>query len=113
MRLIKSGMNMDNNRINIRENSWMAWLAARKLGAPAVAITLGNTIHLYRTRKEHFLRNERWVKHELKHVEQFRRYGYIRFIFLYVAESIRRGYYNNRFEVEARKAEENHIEIWS
>jgi hypothetical protein len=50
---------MDNNRINIRENSWMAWLAARKLGEPAVAITLGNTIHLYRTQKEHFLSNER------------------------------------------------------
>jgi Domain of unknown function (DUF4157) len=104
---------MDNNRINIRENSWMAWLAARKLGEPTVAFTLGNTIHLYRTQREHFLSNERWVKHELKHVEQFRRYGYIRFIFLYLAESIRRGYYNNRFEVEARKAEENYIEIWS
>lgn len=102
-----------NSRINIRENSWMAWLAAIKLGTPAVAITIGNTIHLHHTAKENFLSNERWVRHELKHVEQFRHYGYVRFIFLYLFESIKRGYYHNRFEVEARKAEEKHIEIWS
>ncbi len=106
-------MRMYNSRIKIRENSWMARLAARKLGQPSVAITIGNTIHLYRTGKDSFLSNERWVKHELKHVEQFRRYGYFRFMFMYLAESIRKGYYNNRFEVEARKAEDNYIEIWS
>ncbi len=109
----QDNMRMNNSRINIRENSWMAWLAAKKLGAPAVAITLGNTIYLHRTGREHFLNNERWVKHELKHVEQFRRYGYFRFIFLYLAECLRKGYYHNRFEIEARKAEDSHIEIWS
>lgn len=107
------GMKRNDSRINIRENSWMAWLAARKLGTQAVAITIGNTIYLHRTEKESFLSNERWVKHELKHVEQFRHYGYFTFILLYLAESLKRGYYHNRFEVEARKAEESHIEIWS
>jgi hypothetical protein len=106
-------MRMNRTRINIRENSWMAMLAALKLGEPAVAITIGNTIHLYKTRKDIFLSNEKWVRHELKHVEQFRRYGFLRFIILYISESIRKGYYNNRFEVEARKAEDKHIEIWS
>lgn len=84
----------------------LARVAARKLRVPAVAITIGNTIHLYRTRQEEFLGNPRWLKHELAHVEQFRRYGFFRFIVLYLLESLRKGYYNNRFEVEARAAEE-------
>jgi hypothetical protein len=42
----------------------------------------------------------------LKHIEQYRRYGIARFIVLYLVESIKKGYYNNRFEIEARKAEE-------
>ncbi len=105
-------MDMGNQRVNIRENSWMAWLAAKKLGANNMAITIGNTIHLHKTAKANFLNNERWVKHELKHIEQFRHYGYLKFIILYVVESARRGYYSNRFEVEARKAEESHIEMW-
>ena len=108
-------MNMitHNGRVNIRENSWMAWLAAKKLGADGMAITIGNTIHLHKTAKENFIKNERWMKHELKHVEQFRRYGYLWFIVLYLFETARNGYYHNRFEVEARKAEESHIEIWA
>ena len=108
-------MNMitQNGRVNIRENSWMAWLAAKKLGTDSTAITIGNTIYLHKTAKENFLKNERWMKHELKHVEQFRRYGYLWFIVLYLLETVRKGYYHNRFEIEARKAEELHIEIWS
>ena len=106
-------MRMNRTQVNIRENSWMARLAAMKLGEPSVAITIGNTIHLYHTKKDIFLSNERWVRHELKHVEQFRHYGFFRFIILYLSESIRKGYRNNRFEVEARKAEDKHIEIWS
>lgn len=51
------------------------------------------------------MENDRWVRHELAHIEQFRRYGLIRFIFLYLWESVRHGYYNNRFEKEAREAE--------
>ncbi|HOM89425.1 MAG TPA: hypothetical protein PKW65_01780 [Bacteroidia bacterium] len=45
------------------------------------------------------------MKHELKHIEQFKRYGFIRFIFFYLSESIRHGYINNRFEIECREAE--------
>jgi hypothetical protein len=51
--------------------------------------------------------NRKWLLHELKHVEQYQRYGAIRFILLYLYETVRRGYHNNRFEVEAREAEEN------
>ncbi|MFY8045416.1 MAG: eCIS core domain-containing protein [Chitinophagaceae bacterium] len=91
--------------IHIRENSMLARIAAKKLGVSQVALTIGKTIHLCRTPKAEFLANERWVKHELVHVEQFRKYGFLRFIGMYLWESARNGYYNNRFEIEARAKE--------
>jgi hypothetical protein len=90
----------------IKENSWLAKIAAIKLGTKAVAMVLGKTIHLHNTTKAGFLQHEKWVKHELCHINQFKEHGYLGFIIKYIWESIRKGYYNNRFEVEARKAEE-------
>jgi len=89
----------------IKENSWIARLAAWKLNADKLAIVIGRTIHLHRTGREEFLQNKRWLLHEMIHIDQFRRYGLLRFIVLYLWESLRKGYYNNRFEVEARMAE--------
>ena len=89
----------------IKENSWIAKIAAYKLKADSVAIVIGSTIHLHNTSRENFKKNERWLKHELKHVQQFHEHGFITFIFKYLVESIRNGYYNNRFEKEARLAE--------
>lgn len=89
----------------IKENSWIARIAAWKLSSGRVAIVIGNTIHLHNTTKEQFLKDECWVKHELCHIEQYKRLGFIRFIALYLWDSIRHGYHNNKFEVEARKAE--------
>lgn len=43
--------------------------------------------------------------HELKHVEQFEREGWFRFLWLYMLDYLKAGYYNNRFEIEARNAE--------
>ena len=84
----------------------MAKLAAKNLKSNAVAMVLGKTIYLHNTTKADFLQDERWLKHELCHIEQFKKHGYIFFIVKYLWESIRKGYYNNRFEVEARQAEE-------
>lgn len=89
----------------IREGSWVAKLAATKLGSEKVAIVIGHTIHLHQTSKEEFEKDKRWVKHELCHVQQFERYGFLNFIFRYLWESMRMGYYNNKYEVEARAAE--------
>jgi hypothetical protein len=97
---------LDKHHINIKENSWLAKIAAIKLGTKSVAMVLGKTIHLYNTTKAGFLQDEKWVKHELCHIKQFKEHGYFGFIVKYLWESIRKGYYNNRFEVEARKAEE-------
>lgn len=91
---------------NIKENSWLAKIAAFKLGTKAVAMVLGKTIHLCNTTKAEFLQHEKWVKHELCHIRQFKEHGYFLFIVKYIWESIRKGYYNNRFEVEARAAED-------
>ena len=91
--------------VHIKEKSWVAKLAARKLNSRNVAIVFGNTIHLHGVSSAYFLSRDNWVKHELKHVEQYRRYGYWKFLFAYLAEWLRKGYYNNRFEVEARSAE--------
>lgn len=97
----------DSSMINYRlkENSLLARIAAWKLKTSSVAIVFGRTIHLWNSSKEAFLKNERWMKHELCHVRQYKQYGYIGFIVKYLWESTRNGYYNNKFEVEARKAE--------
>ena len=93
--------------ISIRENSFLARLAARKLRASQVAMVLGKTIHLYGCSRHDFLCDRSWVCHELKHIQQFQQYGKIRFVVLYLLETIRHGYYNNKFEKEAREAAGN------
>ncbi|WP_240410086.1 DUF4157 domain-containing protein [Flavisolibacter nicotianae] len=92
-------------KIRIREGTLVARLAARKLNAKSVAIVVGQTIHLWNVRRDDFLQCPSWVRHEVEHVRQFRRYGFLRFTVLYLWESLRRGYRNNRFEAEARAAE--------
>ena len=102
---------LDRNLLNelaqtrIRENSWIARLAAKKLKSASAAIVIGSTIHLYNTSKKDFILNQKWVKHELCHIRQFRQFGMVRFIFMYLYESIKNGYYGNKFETAAREAE--------
>lgn len=95
----------DKNEIKIKERSLLARIAAAKLGEKCIAVVMGKTIHLYGISKDEFLKKERWLRHELVHVKQFEQYGYITFLVKYLAESIRKGYYNNKYEVEARAAE--------
>ena len=93
--------------VRIKENSLLARIAAYKLKIKQCAIVINSTIYLHNTSRENFMANRKWLLHELKHVEQYQRYDAIRFILLYLYETVRRGYHNNRFEVEAREAEEN------
>ncbi|MEO6135882.1 MAG: DUF4157 domain-containing protein [Ginsengibacter sp.] len=92
--------------VTIKENSWLGKIAAKKLGAQNVAIVLGKTIHLYNVTREEFLFDKKWVKHEMCHVNQFETNGYYTFIIKYLWESMKSGYYNNKYEIEAREAEE-------
>ena len=91
--------------VKIKEKSWLAAIAAWKLGSNSVAMVIGKTIHLHNVSKADFLSNEKWVKHELCHIRQSREEGHIVFILKYLLESIRNGYYNNKYEKEARDAE--------
>ena len=91
---------------HIKENSKRARIAAYYLGFKNVAIVFGKTIFLWNISKQNFLNDKKHLAHELCHVRQYGEYVFFRFLLLYVIESIRKGYHNNRFEVEARKAEE-------
>ena len=82
-------------------------MAAAKLKSDKVAIVFGDTIHLHNTSRTEFLNDKEWVCHELKHVQQYKQNGFVGFITKYLFDSAKNGYYNNKFEVEARENEKN------
>ncbi|WP_346236273.1 DUF4157 domain-containing protein [Niabella insulamsoli] len=92
-------------QFSIKENSLVAKIAARKLGSSNAAIVLGNRIHLHGVSKAVFLANEKWLRHELKHIEQYERLGFLRFIATYLWQTFKVGYYQCGLECEARAAE--------
>lgn len=98
-------MGINHETIRTKESSWLARMAAWKLKQPRMAMVVGNTVHLYGVTRQEFLKNEAWVRHEMKHVQQFREHGFAGFLIKYTWESVIKGYENNRFEVEARNAE--------
>ena len=49
--------------------------------------------------------DERLIRHESKHWEQYKSMGVLKFYALYLYYSARYGYFNNPMEIEARKAE--------
>jgi hypothetical protein len=101
-------MNSKNHLLlNIKENSWVAKLATKKLRSKNVAIVIGSTIHLCNVSRQQFLRNEKWVRHEVCHLQQFKKHGNFMFIIKYLWESFHHGYYNNKYEVAARNAEDD------
>lgn len=91
------------------ENSILARIACLYMRSRAVAIVFGKSIHIFGVNKNDFLKDRRWFEHELEHIRQYKKYGFFRFLFLYLFESIKKGYYNNRFEVEARRAADEEI----
>ncbi len=84
----------------------LARTATWKLSTDNVAIVFCNTIHLYGVTTQQFLNNTKWVKHELCHIKQYKQHGFIGFLIKYLWESIKVGYTKNKFEVDAREAEE-------
>ncbi|GAB2948515.1 hypothetical protein GCM10027048_11780 [Hymenobacter coalescens] len=88
----------------IVEHSPWARIARWKLRQPNVAMVLGRTIHLSGVTREQFLREPSWVAHEMCHIRQVQERGLLRFLWQYLVESARVGYFANRFEVEAREA---------
>lgn len=93
--------------VRIKENSWLAKLSAKQLGSKKVAVVVGKTIHLFNTSREEFLKDERWLCHELAHVQQYQKHGMVRFLAMYLWESYKKGYRMNRYELEAKSQERN------
>ena len=93
----------------IIENSFVARIACWYMRGKAIAIVFGKGIHIFGVNKTDFLKDKRWLEHELEHIRQYKKYGFFKFLFLYLVESIKKGYYNNRFEVEARRAADQKI----
>ena len=94
----------------------MARIARLVLGSPRVAMVLGQTVHLSGATREQFLADAEWVAHELVHLRQYKEHGLLPFLWKYLLESARVGYYQNRYEVEAREkarrvvlADPNHV----
>lgn len=50
------------------------------------------------------LTDQKLLAHELCHIHQMNRHGKIKFMFMYLWEQIRKGYRNNKYEIEARNA---------
>ncbi|GAA4502837.1 hypothetical protein GCM10023172_26740 [Hymenobacter ginsengisoli] len=91
-------------------NSPLARIARLVLGrAPRVAMVLGQTVHLSGASREEFLADAEWVAHEEVHLRQVRDLGTLRFLYKYLVESARVGYYQNKFEVEAREGARHHM----
>lgn len=95
-----------NTSFKIKENSFFAKIAANKLHSKKVAMVIGKTIHLHGASQDEFLQNTKWLKHELCHIKQFKKHGFLIFIVKYLWESIKVGYHQNKYEIEARLAED-------
>ena len=89
---------------------WNSRLAKRILKHPFTAITFGNHI-FFKKSKQDYLSIwpeevlEKLLKHERKHVDQYRQYGFFGFLIRYAYQWARYGYYKMPLEIEARKAE--------
>lgn len=89
----------------IKEQSLIARIAAFNLSKDHAAIVIHRTIHLWGISKADFQAQTRYVNHEFQHLFQYHQLGTLRFLYEYLIESMRKGYYDNKFEVEARNAE--------
>jgi ABC-type polysaccharide transport system permease subunit len=98
-------------KISIKEKSLVARFAAYLLHEDRMAVVIGKTIYLWNTSRHDFLKNKKWFHHELMHIQQFKQYGFIKFLFLYLLESLKNGYYSNRFEIEAREKENDLVPV--
>lgn len=87
-------------------NSRLAKVAGRIMGLEEkYAVTFGKTIFVS-CNKDVFLSERGWVRHELTHVEQYKKYGAFEFLKRYLAYSLFHRYNHNPFEKEALFAED-------
>lgn len=68
------------------------------------AMTISSTTTIYSESKEYVDASPMWKLHENTHKEQFKKEGWFKFVIKYLWYQITKGYTNNPYEVEARKA---------
>ena len=83
-------------------NSPLARIARMVLGSKQVAMVVGQTVHLSGATRAEFLADPEWVAHEQVHLRQYQENGLLPFLWKYLVESARVGYYHNKYEAEAR-----------
>jgi hypothetical protein len=93
--------------ILVRENSWLASLAAKKMKTDSVALVLGRTIHLHGVSRAELLANKTLFRHELQHVLQYRQKGQFLFLVQYLWEGVFKKYEEISFEIDARAHEQD------
>ena len=91
-------------KVRVVENSAIAKVVAKIKREEIYAITFGKTIFIS-CKKEEFLAQEWWVKHELAHVRQYEKHGILRFLALYTYYAVFHPKSVNPFELEAETAE--------
>ncbi len=91
--------------VHVKENSWVGKVAAYKLRSKSCAIVIGATIHLHHSTKEELIKNTAWLRHEICHIKQWKKHGYMYFLLHYLWLSVLYGYRKNPYEIAARKAE--------
>ena len=93
--------------VYVKQNTFIAKVAAKVLKEKSMAVTVGNTIYLHNTTCESFLKHKVWVCHEVVHVLQYKKSGMFLFLINYIFQSVINGYQNNKFEIEASEKENN------
>jgi len=94
------GNYVHSQKIRVREHSKLAKLAAKLKKEDRYAITFGKTIFISCS-KEEFFADTWWLRHELTHVQQYKRHGVLRFLALYLVYSVFHEYSEIPFEKEA------------
>jgi len=89
------------HRAEVRRCVWIPWIGGHLSGMKqsAAGVAIGNQILL----APGVILSHRLLIHELEHVKQWQAEWL--FLVWYTLESLRHGYYNNRYEVAARAAE--------
>jgi len=83
---------------------WLAKVLGKLNRSKRYAVTIGQTAY-YSVSKEDVKKSPEWIRHEDEHKRQYAREGILKFLIKYFYYSIRYGYHNNPYEVDARKAE--------
>lgn len=99
--------------ITVKTPNWFwkafLWLDAKVCGVNKIVgfTTYWGTIII----REDRINDLRLLAHELTHVQQIENLGIFNFTYQYIRESMKTGYRNNKFEIEARAGAKNYMSI--